>query len=176
MPDSERDVKKAAELKLWLEGRINELEDELERLRETLGYVDDTLRATTFKPAIEMMSEARDAPEMRDLKRDKGGQVVARAAVTQDSVSIEPTEGVSLKSSTPPFRSFLLNKILTGMKTKDQELLSAGKISDGTGLTFDVEENNGSIQRLIIENYREKSRLTEILNTVAWTFSRMLEK
>ena len=176
MSDSERDVKKAAELKLWREGRVNELEEELEPLRETLGYVDDTLRATTFKPAIEMMSEARDAPEMRDLKRDKGGQVVARAAVTHDSVSIEPAEGVSLKSTTPPFRSFLLSKILTGMKTKDQELMSAGKISDGTGLTFDVEENNGSIQRLTIENYREKSRLTEILNTVAWTFSRMLEK
>ena len=42
MDSSERDVKKAAELKLWLEGRIAELQDEIERLKESLGYVDAT--------------------------------------------------------------------------------------------------------------------------------------
>ena len=52
---SERDVKKAAELKLWLEGRIAELQDEIERLKESLGYVDATLRVSTFRPASEMM-------------------------------------------------------------------------------------------------------------------------
>jgi len=29
---------------------------------------------------------------------------------------------------------------------------------------------------VIVENYREKARLNEILSTFAWTFSRMLEK
>ena len=43
-------------------------------------------------------------------------------------------------------------------------------------LRFDVEENDGRIAKLIVENYREKARLNEILNTVSWTFSRMLEK
>jgi hypothetical protein len=176
MAAPERDVKKAAELKLWLEGRITELEEEIERLRETLSYVDDTLRATTFKPAIEMMAETKEVPEVRELKRDKGGQVVATASVTSDSVSIEPRDGVTLKTSTPPFKSFLVGKILEGMKVKDEELVRSGKLAKGLELRFDVEESNGLVGKLVIENYRDKARLNEILNTVSWTFSRMLEK
>ncbi|MDE1852902.1 MAG: hypothetical protein KGI38_04035 [Thaumarchaeota archaeon] len=175
MASSESDVKKAADLKLWLEGRIAQLREEIERLNETLGYVDSTLRASTFRPASEMMSETKEVPEMRDLKRDKGGDVIATATVTSDAVAIEPS-GVVLKSTTPPFKSFLLGKILQGMKAKDEELVKAGKLPRGSELRFDVEESNGSIGKLIIENYREKARLNEVLSTVAWTFSRMLEK
>ena len=176
MAAPEDDMKKAAELKLWLEGRIRQLQEEIERLKESLTYVDATLRAGTFKPAIEMMDEAKEIPEIRELRRDKGGEVVAIASVTSDSVSIEPREGVVLKQGTPPFKSFLLGKILQGMKAKDVELVSSGKLGKGFELKFDVDEANGAISRLMVENYREKARLNEILNTVAWTFSRMLEK
>jgi hypothetical protein len=62
------------------------------------------------------------------------------------------------------------------MRAKDQDLVASGKLAKGSELRFDVEESNGAISRLMIENYRDKSRLNEILNTVAWTFSRMLEK
>jgi len=176
MAATDGDTKRAAELKLWLEQRIAELQEEIERLSETLGYVDTNLRASTFKQASEMMAEAKEAPETRELKRDKGGQVIATASITPDAVSVEPVSGVVLKSATPPFKSFLMGKILQGMKAKDEELVKAGKLPEGTQLRYDVEESAGTIAKLIIENYREKTRLNEILNTVAWTFSRMLEK
>lgn len=175
MASAEGDTKRAAELKLWLEQRIAQLQDELERLRETLGYVDANLRASTFMQASEMMAEAKEKPEVRELKRDKGGQVIATASITPDAVSIEPA-GVVLKSTTPPFRSYLMGKVLTGMKTKDEELVRSGKLAKGSELKFDVEESNGNIGRLVIENYREKARLNEILSMVSWTLSRMLEK
>ena len=176
MDPSEKDVKKAAELKLWLEGRIPELQDEMERLRESLGYIDATLRASTFRPASEMMAEAREVPEIRELKRDKGNQVLAKASVTHDRILIEPSAGVTLKSVTPPFKTFLVGKILQGMKSADLDLISKGKLGKGAELRFDIEESGGAIAKLTIENYREKARLNEILNTVSWTFSRMLEK
>jgi hypothetical protein len=175
MASAEDDVKKAAELKLWLEGRIAQLQEEIARLSETLSYVDANLRASTFRPAIEMMAESAEAPEIRELKRDKGGAVIATASITPDAVAIEPS-GVVLKSSTPPFKSFLLGKILQGMKTSDEALVKSGKLAKGEELRFDVEEANGSISRVVVENYREKARLNEILSTVSWTFSRMLEK
>lgn len=176
MASPEDDVKKAAETKLWLEGRIRQLQEEIEKLKEALTYVDATLRAGTFKSAIEMMEETKEIPEVRELRRDKGGEVIATASVTSDCVSIEPREGIVLRQSTPPFKSFLLGKILQGMRTKDDELVAAGKLGKGLQLKFDVEESNGTVSKLVIENYREKARLNEILNTVAWTFSRMLEK
>jgi hypothetical protein len=176
MAAPEGDTKKAAELKLWLEERIAELQEEIERLKETLGYVDVTLRASTFKQAIDMMAETKEVPEVRELKRDKGGQVIATASITPDAVAIEPSSGVVLKSTTPPFKSFLVGKILQGMRAKDEELVQAGKLAKGTELKFDVDETNGSLGKLVIENYREKARLNEILSTASWTFSRMLEK
>lgn len=176
MAASEKDTKRAAELKLWLEQRIAQLQEEIERLTETLSYVDATLRASTFRQASEMLAEAKEPPQVRELKRDKGGQVIGTASITADAVEIEPSSGVTLKSTTPPFKSFLMGKILQGMKTKDEELVRSGKLAKGGELRFDVEETNGSIAKLIVENYREKARLDEILSTVSWTFSRMLEK
>jgi hypothetical protein len=176
MAGAEQEVKKAAELKLWLEGRISQLQEEIERLRESLAFVDATLRATTFKPAIEMMPEPKEIPEIRELKRDKGKDVIALAAVTSARVSIEPMGGVILKQNTPPFKSFLIGKILQGMASKDEELAASGKLAKGAVLRFSVEEDQGAINRLVIENYRDRARLNEMLNTVAWTFSRMLEK
>jgi hypothetical protein len=176
MASPEDDVKKAAETKLWLEGRIRQLQEEIDKLKEALIYVDATLRAGTFKPAIEMMEEAKEIPEVRELRRDKGSEVIATASVTSDCVSIEPRDGIVLRQSIPPFKSFLLGKILQGMRTKDDELVASGKLGKGLELKFDVEEFNGTVSKLVIENYREKARLNEILNTVAWTFSRMLEK
>lgn len=175
MAASDSDTKRAAELKLWLEQRISQLQEEIARLSETLTYVDANLRASTFKSAIDMMAEVKEPPELKELKRDKGGQVIATASITSDAVAVEP-RGVTLRSSTPPFKSFLLGKILQGMKSKDEELVRSGKLAKGTEIRFDVEEANGVISKLIVENYREKARLNEILSTVAWTFSRMLEK
>ena len=176
MAAPDQDTKRTAELKLWLEQRIAELEEELERLKETLSYVDNSLRASTFRQADEMMTETKEAPEVRELKRDKGGQVIATATITPDAVAIEPNSGVVLKTSTPPFKSFLMGKILQEMKAKDEELIGSGKLAKGAELRFDADEANGAIVKLVIENYRDKTRLNEILNTVSWTFSRMLEK
>ena len=173
-PDEQ--VKKAAELKLWLESRIAELQEETERLKETLMLVDSTLRASTFKSAIDLMDESKEIAETRELKRDKGGQVIATASVVSKSVSVEPAEGVTLKTSTPPFKSFLIGKILQGMKAKDEELVSTGKLGKEEAFEFEVKEEGGLVKRIVVENYRDKSRLNEILSTMAWTFSRMLEK
>ena len=172
----EFDVKKAAELKMWLEGKISELQEEIERLKESLAYVDATLRASAFKPAIELMQDAKEVSQTKELRRDRGSEVLAIASITSDGVSIEPKAGVNLRQTTPPFRSFLLGKSLPGMTNKDLELTASGKLGKGRELRFDVEEANGRITRLTIENYRDEGRLNEILNTVAWTFSRMLEK
>ncbi|TLY03936.1 MAG: hypothetical protein E6K95_03395 [Thaumarchaeota archaeon] len=176
MSGSDAEVKKAAELKLWLESRITELQEEIERLREALSYVDTTLRAETFRSASELVSEAGEIAERRELTKDKGGQPIATASITSAKLVIEPAPSVTLRADVPPFKSFLLGKILQGMKAKDEDLVAKGKLADGEQLRFNFEERNGSVSRVVVENYREKSRLNEILNTVSWTFSRMLEK
>jgi hypothetical protein len=184
MAASDDQLRRNADLKLWIETRIGELQEEIDRLQEALSVVDSVLRASSFKPATQLASSpARAAetpeepiPEIRELRRDKGGETIAVAQVTRQKLKIEPVAEVTLKADTPPFKSFLLGKILSGMKSADEDSVAKGRLKKGEELNYTLAERGGKISALVIENYREKERLTEILNTVSWTFSRMLEK
>jgi hypothetical protein len=189
MATSEDQLRRNAELKLWIETRIGELQEEIDRLREALTVIDSVLRASSFKPATEVASsggrptvaqptepQAEPIPEIRELRRDKGGETLAVAQVTRQRLKIEPVAEVNLRVETPPFKSFLLGKILSGMKSTDEESVAKGRLKKGEELRYSLAERSGKISSLVVENYRDKERLTEILNTVSWTFSRMLEK
>ena len=191
MSFSEEEVKRAADLKLWVEGRIFELESEISKLRETLLVVDAVLRTTSFRPASEFQAsgtaemkptavsatlEAPTLEETKEIRRRKDGQLMAVAHISKARLVIEPAEDLKLSPDIPPFKSFFVNRILEGMRAKDAETLAQEKIKSGEVLNYRVDEKDAVIQKIVIENYREKSRLNEIMNTVAWAFSRMLEK
>ena len=62
------------------------------------------------------------------------------------------------------------------MKSADEDSVSKGRLKKGDELRYSLAEKGGKISALVIENYRDKDRMNEILSTVSWTFSRMLEK
>ncbi len=189
---SEEEIKRAAETKQWVESRVSELEVELERLRGLLTVLDGILRKASFQPAAAIPRAAKPeavAPvrpvavvataefkEVRPLKRSKDGLLLANAYVSESSVAIIPVSDIVLKTSTPPFTSFFSKKVLQSMVTKDLENVSAGKLRDAEVLNYIMEEENETIKKIVISNYRDQSRLNEILNTAIWTFARMLEK
>ncbi|SRR5579883_3315950 len=115
--------------------------------------------------------------ETRPIRRAKDNFLLAEAQVSPDSVTIIPSPGVDLNANTPPFKSFFINRILEGMKTKDAERAGQGALKQSEILSYEVQEDNGgAIKKITINNYREKERLNEIFNTSAWVFTRMLEK
>ncbi len=98
MSTSDEQLKRAADLKLWIESRIAELQEEIEKLKEAQAMVDAVLRASSFRPASEVHAtseqpraqrgaaaprqEGGQIPEMRELRRDKGGETIAVAQMT----------------------------------------------------------------------------------------------
>ncbi|MDG6906335.1 MAG: hypothetical protein JRN20_11185 [Nitrososphaerota archaeon] len=195
-PDSrnEEDVKRAAELREWLESRIQETEAELGRLRDMQLVVDSVLRKSSFVPAAELKSTqiskqtqrgktiaadtsvANVIQETRQLRRSKDGLLIANAFVGPSSVVIVPSSDVKVAQDLAPFQTFFVNRILKGFESKDQEFVSSGKISQSEILTYSVEEAGGSISKITVNNYRDNSRLSEILSTANWALTRMLEK
>jgi hypothetical protein len=197
---SEDDIRRAAEIREWLIKQISDKQEEVERLRTTLSIIDNLLKQGSFKAAanigfaagaattqVQATRQTPPAPtrqqpaptlksadnrDIRPLKRAKDDFWLASAEVSPTAVVLVPAPGVNLNSNTPPFRSFFLNRILDGMKNKD---VGQG-IKEPDALNYRVEEDNGTIKRIIISNYREKERLQEIFNTCAWVFTRMLEK
>ena len=65
MAATEDQLKRNAELKLWIETRIGELQEETDRLREALTVIDSVLRASSFKPATDMASSGPRPPLAR---------------------------------------------------------------------------------------------------------------
>ena len=199
---SEDDIRRAADTREWLVKQIADKQEEVERLRTALSLIDGLLKQGSFRaaanlgsfgggtPATAQVQQTRPAPmnqpaptlkssddrDVRPLKRAKDDFVLGSVEVLPASVIIAPSAEISLNVNTPPFRSFFLNRILDGMKAKDAERISQGAMKESDALSYRVDEDNGVIRRIVIENYREKERLQEIFNTSSWVFTRMLEK
>jgi len=192
-PTNEEDVKRAAELKEWLEARMLELENELGRLKDMQQLVDSVLRRNSFVPAAALKSTQtkpsrgekvddtknqvpKSPDEPRQLRRSKDGLLIASAFVSPEKLVVVPSSDVRISQTIPPFQTFFVNRILKGYESKDQELVASGKLSQSEAMSYSVEEEEGNISKVTVQNYRDKSRLNEILSTVNWAFTRMLEK
>jgi len=199
---NEEEVKKAAEMREWLEEKIAQAESELTRLKDMQSMVDSILRRTSFVPATELRSYTapstkpvapeqtggtavksemqqpipKSSAESKELRRAKDGKLMATAVVSPEKIIIIPSSEVRVSQTIPPFQNFFINRILKGYETKDQELVASGKLDAKDALKFGVEETDGIISKVTIENYREKARVNEILNTINWAFTKMLEK
>lgn len=187
MSFTDEEIKRAADTKEWIEARISELEGEVEKLREALLVVDSVLKRTSFRraaelppteevPPVPVKKEAAGVSEVRQIRRGKEGPLVANAYVSSASVSIVPTTDFKLNSSTPPFKTFFVNRILEGMKQKDKEMIEKGQLTSDKIIDYSIDEKAGVIEKIVIRNYRDKQRLDEIINTATWAFARMLEK
>ncbi len=149
--------------------------------QEQAGATAPTLRATADN-GVSSGGDADDSRTIKPLKRAKDDFLLANAEISPDTVVIFPVPGINLNVNTPPFKSFFLNRILEGMKSKDAEKVSQGALRESDALNYRVEEDDsggsssGIIKRIVINKYREKDRLQEIFNTSAWVFTRMLEK
>lgn len=115
--------------------------------------------------------------ETRSLMRAKDNFLISNAEYTSTYVRILLANDINLNINTPPFKSFFINRILEGMKTKDKEKIQKGEINASEIIDYVVDgDQNGNIKSITVSNYREKERLNEIFNTATWVFTRMLEK
>lgn len=168
----EEEARRLAEYRQFLEEKVRELEEQAELYRGLLKVVDERLKQLSFVTATEMSA----AQEIRPLKRQKDGFIIANAYIRQDGVAIVPAQGVALYTTTSPFKSFFLGKVLDGMRRKDESEAMAGRLPKDKVLRYEVIERDGKIEKIEVFNYRDRERLNEIINTATWTFTRMLEK
>jgi hypothetical protein len=189
---SEEELRRVAELKQWLEEQIEAKEAELAKLKENLDAVNSILKKASFITAselspVEVGEEAKVEPQevtaavkftqTIPLRRTKDGKLLANVYASEDEVVIVPVSDLNLKSSIHPFKSFFVTRILDGMRNKDLELVSQGRLSKNQVISYEIEEDeDGSIKRIIIRNFREKRRLNEIVSACKWVFTTMLGK
>jgi len=185
------ETRKLAELKQFLERRIEELRRELEALEEISKLVDAALSSASFVRASELAArpQAPSAPPPRKTEAPpprqeaplseavitsrSTGEKLARVVVYPSKVEIVLLKEFS--ASTPPFESFFVRKVLEGYKRKDEDLVARGEKSPGEGFDYQIEEDGGILRKVVVMNYGDKRVVDEIKNTLRWTLEKMVE-
>lgn len=185
--EEDSDLKRLAEMKAYLEKKIAESEREAERLRSFLEIVDSQLAEKSFRrvkipadaqvaPGPEMIEEARkETGEMWPISTPEGTHL-ADLQITGSEIALVPDPGIRYEVASPPLRAFLVARVLDPMHVKDQEAARNGQLSANNVLTYELEEDSGTLRTLRVHNYGDQRRLNELRNAMRWTVRRMYEK
>ena len=188
---SEEQVKEIVALRENMLQQIDKHQEGIEMLEKNITILDEFLKDSSFTKAsqLEIKNESKMVENNEELehvepkhvessipiKRGTDGKIIANAYVTPDQVSIILDEQIIINANTPPFKSFFLDRIIGEMKKKDFTEAENGKIQKESIIDYIINKNGTDIREIIIKNYRQKERVTELINTAGWSLTRMLE-
>lgn len=193
MSEEAEKVKKLIAFKKRLEKRVEELECESKELQLMLEAVDFMLLEKGFKRAeiVEPSTEARISPVREEVLTQPSepkmeyenviplnavtGELLANIYVNQDSLRVVLSEDKSLNVNTPPFKQFLVERVLAKMQEKDSELARTGELEPNRIFSYNIVEEEDIIRELEIENF-SNNRFRELKSSIRWTLEKMYEK
>jgi len=186
----EEKIRKIAEFRTILEKRVREMKIELEGLQALLGLIDEALLEKGFRraeitkpvpptpPPSEVpprpVPEALPSPPVTPL-RTVTGDLLANLYVGADFMRVVPAEGLAFNVNTPPFSSFLMERVLAKMQEKDREAAERGEITPEEMLSYNITRDGEIIREITVRNVTpERSR--ELKSAILWTLEKMYEK
>lgn len=180
----EEKIKKTAEFRVILEKRIKELETELEGLKTTLEFVNDTLLKKGFKKAeamkpsavlLETEQAAREEHEETIVLKATDGEFLANLYVEKDSIRVIMAEDKNFNVNTPPFMPFLVERVLAKMQERDRESMRTGEMTMDKIIAYNIIREGDIIREITIRNV-EPERVRELKSSIRWTLEKMYEK
>ena len=106
----------------------------------------------------------------------KDGTILGKVQTSDDVVVFTPREGLIFAIITPPFQSFLIDRVLANMKTTDETRAASGEITPDQVLSYQVDVDGETIKSLIVRNYGGERRLREIQSSLRWSLDKMYDK
>ncbi len=186
MKFSEEQIKEIVALRENMLEQVDKHQEGIDMLEKNITILDGFLKNSSFVKAskLETKNENKIEEETEEeksiensipIKRGNDGKIIANAYVTPDKLSIILDEQVVINADTPPFKSFFLDRIIGEMKKKDFIEAENGNIQKEAMIDYIVNKSGSDIREIIIKNYRDKQRVTELINTAGWSLTRMLE-
>jgi len=187
MSEEEKEkIKKIAKLRALLEKRVEDMETELDGLKTLLSLIDTTLikegfkRAEISKPV--QTPPKQETPQPSVIQQKKGiplktvtGDLLAQLYIEKDSMQITLAEDKNFDINTPPFTSFLVERVLAKMQEKDREDASKGKIAPENILSYNIKRDGNILREITIRNLR-RERSRELKSSIRWTLEKMYER
>jgi len=172
----EEETQRLAELKKYLTEKKAELEEELEKLDGLMQVVDDLLASKSFKTGVEVLKKTEAEAVVQKIELTYKNTKVGEIEVYQTYARVTPLPELKLSTAVSPFEAFLVRKVLEPMRERDVERAAKNELRPDQMFSYDILEENGLLKAIILRNFRDKIRLKELANSIAWTFFRMAEK
>ncbi len=175
-------IKNLMDLRSYLQKRIQELEDEVEKIKSLFKIVNEVIVTKSFRkaeviPQKPITTVAPSAKPWEEIPlKTSLGTLLATMNISKTEVRIVPTIKLVFNVNTPPFQSFLIDRILEPMRTSDIEAFKRGEITKDNILSYRVIKEGDVIKEIKVNNYGLKKRLREITTTSRWTLEKMYEK
>jgi len=187
---TESDTKKLLEYREAMEARLAELEQEIIDVRRAIAIIDKTIVAEGFKtPATPPKKPAAAKPPENNPQDEptpkvgettsvtsKDGAVLGKLKVEGRNLVFRPQSELGFTVEVPPFKSFLMDRVLANMSATDHERAANGEMAVEDVLGYEVEEDEGRIMGITVTNYGGERRLREISSSLRWSFDKMYEK
>jgi len=194
--DSEK-LKTLVNFKKKLEKEIEELDAEMKDLTATLDVVNSVLLEKGFKrgdikevkapeekeaPRVHVTVKEEEPTEPQGLEPESvlplktmNDEPLAIIYVKTNALHVLPDESKKFSVSTPPFQAFLVERVLTKMQDKDNELVRTGQLTADKKFTYSIVNEGNLIREIILRNVDEE-RLKELKSSIRWTLEKMYEK
>jgi|YelNatPaOPRAMG01_1025707.scaffolds.fasta_scaffold55820_2 hypothetical protein len=174
-------VKKLAKLKSFLEKKINELNEESSNLKALAEIIDEYLTEKSFKKVeVPKVEEIQPLPQAAPQKvtsiKTVDGVHLGDLIVEEKSLTLNLDPYIKFDVNSPPLKAFLIAKVLEPISKKDDEAVKSGKLNEKEAFSYVIEDENGFVKRILIKNFGDEKRLTELTNAVRWTLRRMYER
>jgi hypothetical protein len=195
--DSEK-MKALVAFKEKLEKRLEAIDTETKEVTATLEAVNAVLLEKGFKRADmkefaqqpnEPAGQTEKAlPEEEKIPVSQGEEPesviplktaneepLALIYVEKNELHVLPDENKRFSINTPPFNQFLVERILSRMQEKDNELVRIGQLTPEKMFAYNIVLEGDLIREIMFKNVDEE-RLRELKSSIRWTFEKMYEK
>ncbi|MEM3737401.1 MAG: hypothetical protein QXJ75_04885 [Candidatus Bathyarchaeia archaeon] len=174
-----------------IRGRISELEQEIDQLKELLGLVEEyasskvALAAEAPKPtptvplpqtSPPITEQAPPTYEQITPLKAADGTLLGSLFLGKNEMKVTPAENMKFRVSTPPFQQFLISKVLNAMAAKDREEAVQGVIKPEDILSYRIHQDGDTLRELVIRNLGDEQRIVTLRNSIRWTLEKMWEK
>jgi hypothetical protein len=195
--DSDK-LKILVDFKKKLGDRIIELESELQEKKITLEALNSILIekgfkrgdmssissskkiekpkkiiVTTTKPKSSVFP-SKETESVIPLKT-KTGESLAIIYANRQVLHVLPDETKNFNTNTPPFESFLVERVLMKMRQKDEAFVKAGDLIPEKMFSYEIITEGELLREIVVIN-ADNDRLKELRSSIRWTLEKMYEK
>ena len=176
----ENETRKLLRIRTDLEGRIERLEEEIQDIKKAIMEIDKSIVRQGFRrPSVDQFDKTLDE-DMKDENRismkTKDGVTLGFLSINENEINFHPVDEWEFTLDVPPLNSFFIERVLSNMKTTDEEKATRGEIPPDKVFSYEVITEGDQITGINIKNYGGERRLREIRSSLRWALEKMYEK